>query len=74
LRAVSDMKNDKQKDIGELFADTELVSRAMRTAVREAILQHKRAGNPIAVWRDGKVVWIPPRKIHIRPGNSKRRR
>ncbi|MGD0091494.1 MAG: hypothetical protein ABSE73_16365 [Planctomycetota bacterium] len=68
------MKTEKQRDIGELLADKELVGRAMRAAVREAILQHKRAGNPIAEWRDGKVVWIPARKIRIRPENGKRRR
>jgi hypothetical protein len=31
--------------------------------VREALLDHKRAGNPVAVWRDGKVVIVPPDEI-----------
>lgn len=39
-----------------------LISAAQR-AVRAALLEHKRAGNPIAVWEDGKVVLIPPDKI-----------
>ena len=34
-------------------------------AVRNALLQHKRAGNPIAVWEDGKVVWIPAEEIDV---------
>lgn len=38
---------------------------AMARAVREALLQHKRAGNPIAVWRDGEVVWLPPEDIPV---------
>ena len=29
-------------------------------AVRKARQDHKRAGNPVAEWRDGKVVWIAP--------------
>jgi hypothetical protein len=26
---------------------------------------HKRLGNPIAEWRDGEVVWIPPEEILV---------
>jgi hypothetical protein len=36
---------------------------AMQRAVREAIEQHRKNGNPIAIWRDGAVVWIPPEDI-----------
>jgi len=43
--------------------DGKEIDAALKAAVREAKLQHKRAGNPIAVWRDGKVVWIPPEEI-----------
>ena len=35
----------------------------LRCAVREALLMHKRAGNPVAVWRDGKVVLLQPEEI-----------
>jgi len=38
---------------------------ALKEAVAEAIAEHKRRGNPIAVWRDGKAVWIPPEEIVI---------
>lgn len=34
-----------------------------KEAVREALLDHQRAGNPVAIWRDGKVVIVPPSKI-----------
>ena len=43
-----------------LFADGREIDAALAKAVREAILEHKRAGNPIAVWQEGRVVWIPP--------------
>jgi hypothetical protein len=36
---------------------------AMTRAVRDALQQHKRAGNPVAVWRDGRVVWLQPEDI-----------
>ena len=32
-------------------------------AIHEAIRDHKRAGNPIAQWKDGRVVIIPPEEI-----------
>lgn len=34
-------------------------------SVREALIEHKRAGNPIAVWEDGRVKWIEPEDIEI---------
>ncbi|HXG67154.1 MAG TPA: hypothetical protein VNO70_18775, partial [Blastocatellia bacterium] len=34
-------------------------------AVRQALLMHKRAGNPVASWKDGKVVMIPPEEIPV---------
>jgi hypothetical protein len=36
---------------------------AAQQAVRAALRDHKLAGNPIAVWRDGKVVLVPPEQI-----------
>ena len=36
---------------------------ALKEAVADAIAEHKRQGYPIAVWRDGKMVLIPPEEI-----------
>lgn len=38
----------------------ELVADAMDEAVREAIAEHHRAGNPVAIWRDGRIVMLYP--------------
>ena len=38
---------------------------AMQRGVRKALRIHKALGNPIAVWENGKVVWIPPEKIEV---------
>ncbi len=35
----------------------------LQKAVHRALLAHKRAGNPIAVMKDGKVILIPPEEI-----------
>ena len=45
---------------------------ALRQSVREALMLHKRAGNPVAVWRDGRVEWIKAEDI-LRTSLSKRR-
>lgn len=37
--------------------------RALRQAVQEALQRHKRDGNPVAVWRNGRVEWIQPEDI-----------
>jgi hypothetical protein len=38
---------------------------ALKEAVAEAIAEHKRRGNPIALWRDGKVIVIPSEEIVV---------
>jgi hypothetical protein len=39
---------------------------ALKKAVADAIADHKRSGNSIVIWRDGKVVKIPADQIEIR--------
>ena len=59
------MQETAKKDIGKLFNDREGMDRALARAVRQALLEHKRAGNPVATWRDGKVVWIEPEELEV---------
>ena len=63
------MQETAKKDIGKLLDDREGMDRALARAVRQAVLQHKRAGNPVAVWRDGKVVWVNPVEIELSDEN-----
>ena len=46
------------------------IGKVFQRAVNDALRMHKRLGNPIAVWRDGKVVIIPPEEIVIPPDGS----
>jgi hypothetical protein len=32
--------------------------KAMKEAVAEVIKDHARTGDPVAIWRDGKVAWV----------------
>lgn len=62
------MENNKKVVINsqDLFVKfKEEMSKACERAVREALLKHKKAGNPIAVSRDGKVVILQPDEIEI---------
>jgi hypothetical protein len=45
--------------------DLDLIERALRAAVRDALQRHKRDGDPVAVWREGRVVWLQPDEIPI---------
>ena len=45
------------------FEDIPKILEALTLAVREALLRHKQTGNPVAIWRDGRVVWIEPEDI-----------
>ncbi len=49
----------------DVFGTPGLVEAAMNKGVREALRRHKLLGESIAVWRDGKVVIVPPEEIEI---------
>lgn len=37
----------------------------VRRGAARARAEHKKAGRSIVVWKDGKVVWIPPEEIEF---------
>lgn len=53
-------KPKKRSKLEQLLNDDALITSALRKGVRDALRQHKLAGNPICEWRDGKVVWSRP--------------
>lgn len=57
------MKKGYKKNIDRIFAEGTLIDKALKKAAHEAVLQHKKAGNPVAVWRKGKIVWLNPEEI-----------
>ena len=38
---------------------------ALKEAVADAIAEHKLRGHPIVIWREGKVVTVPPEEIAV---------
>jgi hypothetical protein len=53
------------RSLSDRLRDVRLIEQALVRAVRDALLRHKQAGNPVAEWRDGKIVWIAPEDIPI---------
>ncbi len=51
------------RPLGERLRDSQMVRQSLARSVSRALLQHKRAGNPVAIWRDGQVTWIDPADI-----------
>ena len=45
--------------------DLPRILEALNQAVREALLDHKRAGNPVAIWHNGRVEWIAAEDIPV---------
>jgi hypothetical protein len=57
------MTQDNDKDITAIFRDGTQIKRALQAATREAIRQHKQAGLPMVVWRDGQTVLMSPEEL-----------
>lgn len=49
----------------ERVEDIDRILHEMAEAVKEALLDHKRAGNPVCVWRNDRVEWIKPEDIPV---------
>ena len=63
------MADQQEKNISELVADSDLMTEAIRQGVREELLSHARAGNPVPVSENGEIVWLSPEEIYRRLGH-----
>jgi hypothetical protein len=57
--------SDSNLSPAERVHDIPRIIEALRLAVQEALLDHKRAGNPVAIWKDGRVEWVQPEDIPV---------
>ncbi|MEO6334074.1 MAG: hypothetical protein ABIO91_03750 [Pyrinomonadaceae bacterium] len=58
-------KEVKQNEPDLFVRYSDEINKAYERAVREALLRHKQAGNPVAISREGKVVILQPDEIEI---------
>mgnify|MGYP001286699427 CR=1 FL=1 len=59
--------NVSDKDIDRLFREGNSIDEWVRRSIHNALREHKTANNPIAGWRDGKIVWVQPQEIPVNP-------
>lgn len=50
---------------GLMGVPIEEITEALQEAARDAWRRHKALGHPIVIWRDGKVVTVPPEEIEV---------
>jgi hypothetical protein len=53
------MSDPHRTFVPDRFNDLALMQAAVARGVRRALEQHARNGDAVAVWREGKVVWVP---------------
>lgn len=63
---VTDKPNKATSDFVRKLTNTKNLTKKLQEGINSALLQHKRAGNPVCEWKDGKVVWISAENIVIK--------
>ena len=52
--------------IARLFREQKPIEDALRQAWLEMLRSHKLTGDPVVVWRDGKVAWVSAEELLAR--------
>ncbi len=59
------MSREPSKDIASIIEEGSAIDRAIVAARRRVIRRHRQAGVPLVIWRDGKVVEVPPESVDL---------
>ena len=62
---TSGIKIDLEKSENLLVEHGKEIEKILRFAVRQAVISHKKAGNSVAIWKDGKAILIAPDEIEV---------
>jgi hypothetical protein len=62
----------KAKNLAKMSL-VEKVEEALKAAVAKVIAENKRLGLPLIIWRDGKVVHVPPEELEVKEPKAKYR-
>ncbi len=54
-----------RRDIENIIRDGTAIDRAIVAARRRVIRRHRQLGVPLAIWRDGQVVEVPPESVDL---------
>lgn len=50
----------------ETFRLAYVAEEALKLAVYEAIKDHERTGDPVAIWQNGRVAWVSAKKLKVK--------
>lgn len=56
-------RREPRPDLTEILKDGRDIDAALERAGRDAIRRHKRGGVPLVIWKDGRVVHVPPEEL-----------
>ena len=54
------MRYSKNNNILKRYLNVEYMQKVMNEAIREALTEHKKAGNKVPVWDNGQIVYVKP--------------
>lgn len=57
----------KRRRARRISSVVQKAGKALRIAVAKTIEEHRRSGDPIVIWKDGRVVKIPASRIPRKP-------
>ena len=61
----SELRPQGEEALDALLSDDALMDRLAREAVLDRLREHKRRGQSVVVWQDGKVVTLAPEDIPV---------
>ena len=60
------MATEFSRSVSQIETDSKAIEAAIQAAVRDALLEHKRLGQPIVIADENdNVVWVPAEEIEI---------
>jgi len=62
-KRLSNAVKKPRRNVYDILADEKAITRALRESVRHAMVFHKQIGNPVCVWRNGRVVWVKAEEV-----------
>ena len=58
---MTEHKQGSRSTVADRITDVAKIESVLKEAARQTVLEHARAGQEIAVWRDNRVIWELPR-------------
>ena len=54
------MARPSSRNILKRYFRVEYIQKIMNEAIKESLVEHKKAGNKVPVWENGRIVYVEP--------------